>query len=67
MNYVIPQYLQLLNKLELLRTHFGSTSVLSRACTSSYNKLNEYFVMIKKQNFAVVASICDLQFNFNVF
>jgi hypothetical protein len=66
MNYAIPQYLQLLHKLELLRTHFGSNTVLGKACTSAYNQMDHYYNMIKKQNFAV-ATICDPQFNFNVF
>jgi exonuclease III len=67
MNYAIPQYLRLLHKLELLRTHFGANTTLGQACTSAYTKLDEYYKMIKKQNFAVVATVCDPRFNFNVF
>ena len=48
MNYTILQYLQLLNKLELLRTAFGANTQLGKACTSAYNKMDEYYKMIKK-------------------
>jgi hypothetical protein len=67
MNYALPQYLRLLNKLELLRTHFGSNTTLGKACTSAYDKLHEYYLLIRKQNYSAVATICDLRFNMNVF
>jgi hypothetical protein len=49
MNYAIPQYLQLLHKLELLRSHFGSNTVLGKACTAAYDKMDKYYHMIKTQ------------------
>src|SRR5450432_4933060 len=67
MNYAIPQYLQLLNKLELLRTHFNSNTTLGKACTAVYNKLHDYYLLIRKQNYGSVATICDPRFNLNVF
>jgi hypothetical protein len=59
MNYAIPQYLRLLHKLELLRTAFGLNTVLGKAYTSTYDKMEKYYNMIKKQNFAISATICD--------
>jgi hypothetical protein len=59
MNYAILQYLRLLHKLELLRTHFGTNTVLGKACMSVYNKMEKYYNMIKTQNFAISATICD--------
>jgi hypothetical protein len=67
MNYAIPQYLQLLNKLELLRTHFNSNTTLGKACTAAYDKLHDYYLLIRKQNYGAVATICDPRFNLNVF
>jgi hypothetical protein len=48
MNYAILQYIRLLNKLELLRTAFGSNTTLGRAYSSAYKKLNEYYLLIRK-------------------
>jgi hypothetical protein len=48
MNYAVLQYLRLLNKLELLRMHFGSNTVLGKAYTSAYDKLSEYYTLIKR-------------------
>jgi hypothetical protein len=59
MNYAIPKYIQLLHKLELLQTHLGPNTVLGKACTSVYGKMEKYYNMIKTQSFAAVATICD--------
>jgi hypothetical protein len=48
MNYAILQYLQLLYKLELLRTHFKANTTLKQAYTSTSTKLDKYYEMIKK-------------------
>jgi hypothetical protein len=59
MNYTIPQYLRLLHKLELLRTHFSPNTVLRKACTAAYDKMDKYYHIIKTQTFAIIATICD--------
>ena len=59
MNYIIPQYLQLLHKLELLRVYFSSNTVFRKAYIAVYNKMEKYYHMIKTQTFAVIATIYD--------
>jgi hypothetical protein len=43
----------------LLRTYFDLNTILGKACTSAYDKIEKYYNIIKTQNFAVVATICD--------
>jgi hypothetical protein len=50
-----------------LKTYFRANTTLRQACTSASTKLDKYYKMIKKQDFAVIATVCNPQFNFNVF
>jgi hypothetical protein len=66
-NYTILQYLQLLYKLELLKAYFRTNTTLGQVCISVSAKLDKYYKIIKKQDFAVVTIVCNLRFNFNIF
>jgi len=56
-----------LHKLKLLRTYFKANTTFKQACTLAYTKLDKYYKIIKKQDFVVIAIVCNLWFNFNIF
>jgi hypothetical protein len=60
-------YYSLIVSSLLSRAHFSSNTVLGKAYTSTYDKMEQYYNMIKTQSFAIVVTICDPQFNFNIF
>jgi hypothetical protein len=46
---------------------WGLRSPLKLACQKALDKLNEYYTAAQSHAHSSIATICDLQFNFNVF
>ncbi|KFZ18867.1 hypothetical protein V501_00969, partial [Pseudogymnoascus sp. VKM F-4519 (FW-2642)] len=69
LNFAIPQYLKMINKLEALQKEVGISSTIGLACIAAYKKLNDYYTLATNQRWSHlgVATICDPRMNLNVF
>ena len=59
----------MINKLESMRKEVGDKTAIGEACIVAIKKLDEYYTLATNQraSYSVVATICDLWLNFNVF
>jgi hypothetical protein len=59
----------MINKLESMRKEVGDKTAIGEACIVAIKKLDEYYTLATNQraSHSVVATICDLRLNFNVF
>lgn len=46
LNFAIPQYLKMINKLQDMQRAVGIHLTISSACTVAIKKLNEYYTLI---------------------
>jgi hypothetical protein len=67
MNYAIPQYLKIIQRVSQKQREWGVGSPLGIACQKALDKLNEYFNESLTHPCSSVVTICDPRFNFNVF
>jgi hypothetical protein len=69
LNFAIPQYLKMINKLEALQKEVSISSTIVLACVAAYKKLNDYYTLAANQRWSHsgVATICDPRMNLNVF
>jgi hypothetical protein len=69
LNFAIPQYLKMINKLQDMQRAVGIHSTISSACTVAIKKLNEYYTLIANQRWSHsgVATVCDPRMNLEVF
>jgi hypothetical protein len=69
LNYCIPYYLRLMDKLKKMRDSTGYKSPIGEACFAAYEKLNQYYSLATNQrhSHSTIATICDPRFNFDVF
>lgn len=69
LNYAIPQYLKMINKLNHMLKEVGEQSTIGIACNAALYKLNEYYTLTANQQYShlSVATICDPRMNLEVF
>jgi hypothetical protein len=69
LNFAIPQYLKIINKLKDMQRTVSIHSTISLAYTTALIKLNEYYTLITNQQYSHlgVAMICDPHMNLKVF
>jgi hypothetical protein len=67
LNYAIPQYIKMIKRVSEKQREWGMGSPLGLACQKAFDKLNEYYNGVQAHAHSSIATICDPQFNFNVF
>ena len=69
LNFTIPLYLKMINKVTLLQEELGISSIIGVACGAALQKLNEYYTLTTNQQckHSAVATICDPRMNHTVF
>jgi hypothetical protein len=69
LNYAIPRYLKMINKLNYMLKEVGEQSAIGIACNAALYKLNEYYTLTTNQRYShlSVATICDPRMNLKVF
>jgi hypothetical protein len=69
LNYVIPQYILMLQKLKKMLQHFGEHTAIGQACSVAIKKLDEYYTLAtsQRESHSTIATICDPRYLMNVF
>jgi len=69
LNYVVPKYLKMIEKLKATIQTVGDKTTIGLACTAALLKLDEYYTLAtsKHCSHSVVATVCDPRMNVAVF
>ena len=69
LNYTIPQYLKMINKLNYILKEVGEQSTIGIVYNAALYKLNEYYTLTANQQYShlSVATICNPRMNLEVF
>jgi hypothetical protein len=69
LNFAIPLYLKMINKVKNMQQDVGEQSTIGIACGAALQKLNEYYTLATNQQckHSAVATICDPRMNHGVF
>ena len=69
LNFAIPLYLKMINKVKNMQQDVGEQSTIGIACRAALQKLNEYYTLTTNQQckHSAVATICDPWINHGVF
>jgi hypothetical protein len=68
LNYCLPYYLRLMNKIKIMKKTVKHASI-AEACTIAFNKLDDYYSLATAQrsSHSTIATICDPRFNYSIF
>jgi hypothetical protein len=69
LNFAIPLYLKMRNKVRMMQQDLGEQSTIGIACGAALQKLDEYYTLATNQQckHSAVATICDPRMNHGVF
>ena len=69
LNFAIPLYLKMINKVRTMQQDLSEQSTIGIACGAALRKLNEYYTLATNQQYkhSAVATICDPRMNHGVF
>jgi hypothetical protein len=69
LNFAIPLYLKMINKVKKMQHDVGEHSTIGIACAAAYLKLHEYYTLATNRQckHSAVATICDPRMNHIVF
>ncbi|KFY05160.1 hypothetical protein V491_09190 [Pseudogymnoascus sp. VKM F-3775] len=69
LNFAIPLYLKMINKVKKMQHDVGEHSTIGIAYTAAYLKLHEYYTLATNRQYkhSAVATICDPRMNHIVF
>jgi hypothetical protein len=69
LNFVIPKYLKMIERLKMTIQAVGNQTTIGLACTAALLKLNQYYTLTTSQRYShsAVATVCDPRMNLAVF
>lgn len=69
LNYVIPKYLKMIERLKMTIQAVGNQTTIGLACTAALLKLDKYYTLTTSQRYShsAVATVCDPRMNLAVF
>jgi hypothetical protein len=69
LNYIILQYILILQKLKIIQQRLGEQTAIGQACSIAIKKLDKYYTLAtsQRESYSTIATICDPRYLINVF